>query len=141
MSERNPYLVLGIDYGSILGEAKRAFARAARDLKRGTARKSFERSDLSWALNEIEHEITNPEAHTDYLRVPADAELYELRGSGLLNPDPYLPDRLTHAPVSAASSEMIEVSPLTDVINDALLEAFDAGVSLGPYPMLEEERT
>lgn len=140
MSDRNPYLVLGIDYGSTLGDAKRAFARAARDLKRGSARKSFERADLSWALNEVEHEITDPEAHIGYLRVPANAGLYESIGSGLLNPDPYLPDRQTNTSVSAPSRGMIEMSPLADVIGDALLEACDPGVLLDPYPMLEEER-
>src|SRR5687767_14931319 len=95
---RNPYLLLGIDYGSPLGEAKRAFARAARELKRGAARKTFERADLSWALNEIEHAIDDAEAHIDYIRVPANPELYEWSGTGLLSPDPYLPDRATTAP-------------------------------------------
>lgn len=135
---RNPYLLLGIDYGSPPGEAKRAFARAARELKRGAARKSFERADLSWALNEIEHAIGDPEAHIDYVRVPANPELYEWSGSGLLSPDPYLPARATTVPVAPLSREMVEIAPVVEVVGPPLLQALASETAPDPYPQLKE---
>lgn len=137
---RNPYLLLGIDYGSPLGEAKRAFARAARELKRGAARKSFERADLSWALNEIEHAIGDPEAHVGYVRVPANPELYKWSGSGFLSSDPYLPGRATAAPAAPPSREMVEVAPVVDVMGAPLLQALASEIGPDPYPQLRETK-
>lgn len=137
---RNPYLLLGIDYGSPLGEAKRAFARAARELKRGASRKSFERADLSWALNEIEHAIGDPEAHIEYVRVPANPDLYAWSGSGLLSPDPYLPTRATTVPTASPSRDMVEIPQVLEVMGTALLQALASETELDPYPQLREMR-
>jgi hypothetical protein len=138
MSSANPYILLGVDYGSPVGEAKRAFSRAARQLKSGAARKEFARADLSWALNEIEHELQDPEVNVAYLRIPANPDLYRVEGFGLLHPAPYLQPRTTPRPERAPAKSLVELPTPYDLIGEALLDASAAAELPDPYPMLEE---
>lgn len=135
---RNPYLLLGIDYASNVGDAKRAFARAARELKRGSARKSFERADLSWALNEVERELDDPEGDPRYLRVPANPNLYESSGSGLFAPSPYVPPRQTDIPTKRPARSEITVPTPYDVVGEALIQGLAQRAMPEPYPQLKE---
>ena len=84
MPERNPYLILGVDYGSSGDQARRAFAHAAKRLRRKGG--IWEVSDLNWALHEIEALETNPADMVSFYRVPGDASAYTPPGGGLLNP-------------------------------------------------------
>ena len=136
---RNPYLVLGIDYGTPLGEAKRAFARAARELKRGASRRTIERADLSSALNEVEREMKDPEADVRFFRVPANPSLYEPTGAGLFRPRPYLPQRETERPAGRPSRDAVHVPTPFEVLGSALVDALQRSTLPDPYPQLKEK--
>lgn len=70
---RDPYLILGIPFGSSASAANKAFARLSRRVRQGRSR--YEIADLTWALNQIEHEIENPEESLDYYRLPLDPDV------------------------------------------------------------------
>jgi hypothetical protein len=95
MVDRNPYLLLGVDYGCPPDEARKSFARAARRVRRsGTARISTE--DLTWALHELQNEHSDPFNEVSTFRVPADPEVFTPTGEGLFAPAPVrLPRRTT----------------------------------------------
>src|SRR5947199_206120 len=52
MPDRNPYLIVGVDFGSSGDEARHAFAHAARRIRREGG--AWDIEDLNWALHEIE---------------------------------------------------------------------------------------
>ncbi len=79
-SRRNPYLILGVDYGASTGEANKAFSRSSRRLKR-SADAPYDIEDLTWALNQVEHVNSQPDASVDYFRVPADPTAYRLNAT------------------------------------------------------------
>lgn len=72
---RNPYLILGIDYGSDAAHASAAFARATRRL-RTQDDPPYTIEDLTWALHRIEQATANPESSLEALRVPANPQVY-----------------------------------------------------------------
>jgi hypothetical protein len=86
MPERNPYLILGVDFAASGGEARRAFAHAARRLRREGG--VWEVADLNWALHEVEALEENPADSVDVYRVPADLDVFEPVGYGLFRPEP-----------------------------------------------------
>ena len=75
MSEnrRNPYLILGVPYGSPREAATKAFAKSARRARRESDY-SYSIEDLTWALNQIEAHLENPTSDLSTYRVPADPE-------------------------------------------------------------------
>jgi hypothetical protein len=73
---RNPYLVLGLDFGADARAAQAAFARLTRRLRRGRSG-GYGIEDATWALHEIEHAATDPQANLDLYRVPADPAAYD----------------------------------------------------------------
>jgi uncharacterized RDD family membrane protein YckC len=75
MEKRNPYLLLGVPYGTDRGAAARAYARAVRRA-RGATDSPVTLEDLSWALHEIEKGIADPELDLRYLRIPALPDAY-----------------------------------------------------------------
>ncbi len=94
MADRNPYLMLGVDYGCAPDEARRTFARAARRVRRsGTDRITTE--DLTWALHEIQNEHADPFNEVSLFRVPADPEVFTPAGDGLFAPAPMRLSRRT----------------------------------------------
>jgi hypothetical protein len=84
MPERNPYLILGVDFGASSDDARHAFAHAARRIRRSGG--VWEREDLNWALHEIEALEANPADLVSVYRVPADRTVFEPGGEGLFRP-------------------------------------------------------
>ena len=75
MSDRNPYVMLGVPFGSPRDVATRAFARKAKGQRRSRSRVSESKSeltDLTWALNQVSEAIRDPRTALDVYRVPAD---------------------------------------------------------------------
>jgi hypothetical protein len=85
---RNPYLILGIDFGAEPAEAAAAFARLSRRLRRKPDG-MFSLEDATWALHEIEQSASDPEAALGIFRVPANPDVYEIpSGAGLVGLEP-----------------------------------------------------
>lgn len=88
MRERNPYLILGIPFGSSREHAQMAFAKRARPLKRqGDAGRDM-LTELTWALNQIDDAIVDPDKALHVYRIPADQGAFEGMGFGLFSPAP-----------------------------------------------------
>src|ERR1700727_1939597 len=68
---RNPYVILGIPFGSSRARANVAFARKARSLRRAGAAGHDALTDLTWALQQIDEAIRNPAAALELYRIPA----------------------------------------------------------------------
>ena len=92
MSARNPYLLLGVDYGAPADEARRRFARAARRVRRAAADPTTAGGttveDLNWALHEIQNQAGDPFDSVAVFRVPADPDVFTPRGEGMFAPPP-----------------------------------------------------
>jgi hypothetical protein len=86
MAERNPYLILGVDFGASREDARRYFAHAARRIRRQGG--LWSREDLTWALHEIESLDANPDDTVSIFRVPADPTAFEPIGNGMFQPEP-----------------------------------------------------
>ena len=98
---RNPYLILGLPYGSSRAEATKALARRSRAARRDPEF-PFSMEDLTWALNQIEAQIDNPESSIDVFRVPADPSVLEIpSGPGLLRLPPTPIERRTKSPTAS----------------------------------------
>jgi hypothetical protein len=78
---RNPYLILGLPYGSARENAAPAYARAMRRVRRAPDNSPYRLEDLGWALHELEHNTDDPASDLRYLRVPAVPEAYALEGA------------------------------------------------------------
>ena len=72
---RNPYLILGVDYGCSSTEASRAFASMVRRL-RATPDAPYTIQDANWAKHQIEQVIEDSAAAITVYRVPADPSVY-----------------------------------------------------------------
>ena len=66
----SPWLVLGLPFGTGTAEARLAFARRARRLRRTQEPTPFTLADLTWALHEAEHQGDDPWSCLDHYRVP-----------------------------------------------------------------------
>jgi hypothetical protein len=86
VAERNPYLILGVDFAVSGDVARRAFAYAARRLRREGG--AWEVEDLNWALHEIEELHANPADLVSVYRVPANPSAFEPSGEGLFRAPP-----------------------------------------------------
>jgi hypothetical protein len=86
IADRNPYLILGVDFAASREDARRHFALAARRARREGGR--WQREDLTWALHEVENLEARPEDTVDIFRVPADPSAFEPAGEGLYKPAP-----------------------------------------------------
>lgn len=118
MSEdrRNPYFILGIDYGASRDQARKASGRVIRRVRREPDA-LYGIEDVTWALHQVEQAIDNPESAIDYFRVPANPALFsEAEGPSLdLPPTPMA--RTTSAPTP---------EELADLRSQALGEALEA---------------
>ena len=111
---RNPYFILGIDYGASRDAARKAAGRVLRRVKRDPdARYGVE--DVTWALHQVEQAIDDPASAVNHYRVPADATLFVEMG-GLEIPATPL-ERNTARPTS---------QDLEEIRSRALNEAVDA---------------
>jgi hypothetical protein len=91
MRDRNPYVELGIEFGASREEANFAFAAKARPLKRRQREDASAHDsliELTWALNQIDEAITDPDSAIDVYRIPADPLAFEPEGAGLFAPAP-----------------------------------------------------
>lgn len=85
---RNPYIILGIPFGSSRAEANAAFARKAKALRRSEPAPMDELTDLTWALHQIDEAIRHPAAAMELYRIPADPALFRSCTEGVLRPPP-----------------------------------------------------
>ena len=83
---RNPYLLLGIPFGSARETALTAFARKSRSLRRAGAEGKSRMADLTWALNQVTESLHNPQVNMAIYRIPADPAAFATSGAGVLNP-------------------------------------------------------
>src|SRR4051812_48270775 len=93
---RNPYLIIGVDFATGKSEARREFARKAKQRRRD-ANPVYSVEDLTWALSEIEDAIERPDETVEIFRVPADRDVFRPQSAGLLNPPPAVLPRRTVA--------------------------------------------
>ena len=99
MDTRNPYVILGIPFGSSREEANLAFARRAKRLRGSGDRRQL--TDLTWALNMIDEAISHPDAAMEIYRIPADPQAFEADGAGVFRPPP---ERLGPRPGDTAAA-------------------------------------
>ncbi len=72
---RNPYLVLGLSYGAPVQDVKRAFARRAKEVAKGTFT-AYGMEDLTWALHQLEQSQLDTDIDVTFYRVPANQSLF-----------------------------------------------------------------
>lgn len=131
---RNPYLVLGVPFGSTREQATVAFARRA---KRAKADSNFAYSveDLTWALNELEAaETKDRQADVNTYRVPADNAAFEPpSGRGVLTPEVVPLARRTPQTMPSEIEELRALAVREELV-DALLDGLSkVNVAYGPY--------
>jgi hypothetical protein len=98
MNNRNPYVMLGIPYGSPRDVATRAFARKAKGQRRSrVGQPRADLTDLTWALNQVAENIRDPRTALGFYRVPADPSALEPVGDGVLRPGPERMPRTTRS--------------------------------------------
>jgi hypothetical protein len=95
--ERNPYLVLRLPFGASRDEANVAFARHARSLRRMGPPGKDRLVELTWALNQIDEAIADPNSAIDVYRIPADPSAFDPAGLGLFTPPPERMERRSDA--------------------------------------------
>lgn len=98
--DRNPYIMLGIPFGSPRDVATRSFARKAKGRRRRVS-ESRDLTELTWALNQVEENIREPRTALHIYRVPANAAALEPQGEGLLRPGPEPMARTTESSAPA----------------------------------------
>lgn len=118
---RNPYLMLGVDYGASREEVTAAYTRRSR-VARADSGYPYSIDDLVWALDEIEGidgtgavPAAGAQSAALVFRVPADPSVYEPPpGPGLLRPEP-VPLRRRSRPAPR--------SEIAGLVNDARRDA------------------
>lgn len=137
MLERNPYLILGVDFAASGDDARRAFAHAARRLRREGG--VWEVEDLNWALHEVEELEENPANMVSIYRVPADPAVFEPGGAGVFRPEPAKLERRTPRADEQALDEVrrAALQELDERLLDVIGEA--ARLPANGY-VLEEQR-
>ncbi|GAA0447123.1 hypothetical protein FHR83_004104 [Actinoplanes campanulatus] len=88
MADRNPYVILGIPFGAGREEANLAFARRARPLRRLGAEGRDRMTELTWALNQIDEAIKEPDTVLWLYRIPHDPAVLAPSGPGEFAPKP-----------------------------------------------------
>ncbi|GIF73795.1 hypothetical protein [Asanoa siamensis] len=129
-ADRNPYVLLGVPFGASREQANVAFARQARALRRlGSAgRDRF--TDLTWALNQIDEAIREPETVLWLYRIPFDPAVLTASGPGEFAPPPSPLPRRT-ADSGAALADLVRQAA-TEHLCDLVLE--QAGRTPVPAP-------
>jgi hypothetical protein len=88
MEDRNPYLILGVPFGTGRAEANAAFARRIKSLPADPAEAQSYKTDLTWALQRIDAGSATPEAEMGYYRLPADPGAGVPDAPGVFAPPP-----------------------------------------------------
>ena len=138
---RNPYLILGVHYGTGRDEATRAFARMSKRARRdGHFPHTIE--DLTWALNQIKSQIENPTSDLTTFRVPADPDVMSV--PPLLDSDAFAPKPIERRtpPVTQFDLQNLMHLARLDLIEqiangmvDSIRKTFEIGV-VRPSPRL-----
>ena len=130
--DRNPYLIIGVDFAASAEEARHGFAHAARRIRRQGGAWAVE--DLTWALHEIETLEQDPGDLVSIYRIPADPSVFEPAGEGLYRPVPTPITRQHDAdPDATAALRRGAAAEL-----DALLLDLCRTASAAPGPIYEE---
>ncbi|HCK79398.1 MAG TPA: hypothetical protein DHW34_05225 [Actinobacteria bacterium] len=111
---RNPYFIVGVDYGATTAEATKAFGRAAKRLRNHDEGNALDYTieDLTWALHQIDHMNAEPDSSVDHFRVPADPSAYRVQVTDGVLLLPVRPlDRSTD-PIGASELEQIREQAL-----------------------------
>jgi hypothetical protein len=113
--DRNPYVILGVDYGCSLDEARRGFVRAVRRV-RSAAAPQFSEEDVTWALHAVEQVVRDPDSSVDAYRIPSDPSVFRVdNAEGLFDARPIPISRRT-PPLSDAEFERLMRSELAAVV-------------------------
>jgi hypothetical protein len=134
---RNPYLILGLNYGASKDDARRAAARVLRKL-RSTPDSLYTTEDVTWALHEVEHVNDDPEAGVNIFRVPVSKSSFDLSPSEGLFAPPSRPE-----PRSSPSSTDEDLQRLaagaTAELASTLLTEFVSVIETRPTYFSKEE--
>jgi hypothetical protein len=137
---RNPYLVLGLPYGSSPKDATRAFVRRSRAIEQGTF-VAYRITDLTWALQQVEQAAHEPKIDVTIYRVPANQSLLasppgvgDGGGTGFFNPAPVAIGRAT-GPVESEEVDVLLDKAVVGWVG-GLLGSAGEPVQL-PYPFSE----
>ena len=129
---RNPYFILGVDYGCSASEATAAFGRASRRLRKQTEEQAeYDVEDLTWALSQIEAIVAG---HSDevgqHFRVPADPHAYEVSPTAGILLLPAIPIGRETDQVPAEEVEQLRQT----VLADAREQLVARGIAMSPGP-------
>lgn len=131
---RNPFLILGVPFGADREAATAAFAQRTRASRRD-AEFPYTIDDLTWALHQVEEQLTDPALDLTTFRVPADpTALDPPPGPGVLRlaPEPLArrtnpaTDEMITQLRSRALREEIAAAIERDAAHVAALYGFDA---------------
>ena len=127
---RNPYVVLGVPFGASRDVATAAFARKARRLRRQPGGAEM-LTDLTWALNQIEEAIDDPQTALHLFRVP---DALTSDSEGVLSPPPE-PMGRTSAESTAALKAFRE-----EALGEALLHATREWAAVAQIPLRDNTK-
>lgn len=119
---RNPYLILGLDFGASAEQAAVAFARRSRRL-RADEDAPYTIEDATWALHQIEQAEEEHRTGVTIYRVPADPDIFS---DGSSPPAPQPLERTT--PSEHDHVERLEA----EVVADTLSPALEGLTTMGP---------
>lgn len=124
---RNPYLILGLDFGASPQQAQAAFAKLSRKLRRETSG-PYQIEDATWALHEIEHAATDPDVNLAVFRVPANPDAYRYQpADGVLTVAPQnLPRRTGSSEAAVARLRADVAEEIASVALGAAVENWEA---------------
>lgn len=136
VERRNPYLILGIPYGATRGEARRAAANRAREL-RHREDSPFTTEDVTWALHQVEQVIDDASSAVDVFRIPAAPGILDApTGDGLFHP-PDVPMARQSPPLSGEEHQEIRRRAVMSVASKVLQEL---GPQIRCWPPTTSER-
>lgn len=87
MPDRNPYLILGVDFGTSRDAARRRFAHAVKRLRRSGGG-PYTVEDMTWALHQVEALEAELVSGVSLFRVPANTAVFAVEGAGVFAPPP-----------------------------------------------------
>lgn len=132
---RNPYIVLGIPFGSGEAEARTGFAGASRRLRQlDDALYTIE--DLTWALHQVEQIIEEPTKAFNVYRVPADPDATTIERPGVFSPLPEPIARETEPP-NDEELQALKTRAIQELVRDALKTELASIPIPRPYELKE----
>lgn len=135
--KRNPYLILGIDYGASKDDARRAGARVLRKLK-SKPDAPYTTEDVTWALHEVEHVNDDPEAGVDIFRVPASKSSFDLSPSEGLFAPASRPEPRSSSPSTEEDIQRLAAGAIAELASGLLTE-FASVIDTKPTYLSKEE--